>query len=279
MTVFAVARDHVTDLRHRRVILVLLVAAVLLALGFCGYLVVFDKIMAAGMAAHGRSPKAMTEAERAQFEQMMQMGRPAMQTGLYGLVSLMGSLLSLVMFCSLVSSEQARGSLTWVLSKPVTREQFLLGKWLGACFILVVYTVVISAILLGYSWFVEGSLSPTLGYTCVLMLFKFLLMGSVGMALAMVMPPGLGGVLAYFAGAETFQWIAMWFIKSHWLRGILTALYYVFPSYSKFNAYTQFFLGIEIGPIRALQLAGYALTYSILMMGLAIVALRRRELV
>jgi ABC-type transport system involved in multi-copper enzyme maturation permease subunit len=279
MTLFAVAWDHVTDLRHRRLVLVLLVAAALLILGFCGYLVVFEKLLAVGMEAQERLPKAMTEAERARFEQTMEMGKAAMQTGLYGLVSLMGSLLSLLIFCTVLSSEQGRGSVPWVLARPVGREQFLLGKWLGACFILVVYTAVTSAILLGYNWFVERSVGPTLGYTCALMLFKFILVGSVGMALAMLMPPALGGVLAYFAGAETFQWMAMLLGKSGWAREILTVLYYIFPSYSKFNAYTQFFMGVQIGPTRTLQLAGYALTYSVLMIGLAILGLRRRDLV
>lgn len=278
MSVLTVARDQLADLRRRRFVLALLIAGVLLTVGFCLYLAMMEKLLAATIGAQGEIPGEMTEQEQIEFRNAMEIGTAAMQTGLYVLVSFVGSILSLVMFCSLVSSERARGSLPWVMAKPVTREQFLLGKWLGACVILVIYTALMSAILLGYSRYAEGHISRALGYTCVLMLFKFALMGSVGMMLSMVMPPVLGGLLAYFAGAELFHGIAQLLAPSRWLEGICTVIYYVLPSYGQFNAYTQFLIGIEMEPKRVLLLAAYALVYSAVMLWLAQLALRRHDL-
>ncbi len=110
------------------------------------------------------------------------------------------------------------------------------------------------------------------------MLFKFALVGSVGMMLSTVMPPVVGGLLAYFAGAELFHGIARLLAPWRWLEGICTAIYYVLPSYGKFNAYAQFFMGIGMEPRRVLVLAAYALGYTALMVVLAMLAFRRRDL-
>jgi ABC-type transport system involved in multi-copper enzyme maturation permease subunit len=278
MSVVAIARDQLAALRRQRVILVLIIASVLLALLFCVYLVIMEKLVASGIFEDEEAMSHMSEEQRVQFEQGMEFGTRGMQTGLYALVSFVGSILSLVMFCSLVSKERTQGSIQWLLAKPLSREQFLLGKWLGACAMLVIYTALMSAILLGYTWFAQGSVSATTAYTCVLMLFKFVLVGAVGGALAMLMPPVLGGMLAYFAGAEFFQALADIASGWAWLRALCTGIYYVLPSYGKLSAYTQFFMGTEIEFARALLLAAYALAYSALMFFLATAALRRRDL-
>jgi Cu-processing system permease protein len=276
MTVFAIARDQLADLWHRRLILALLLAAVLLVLVLSLFLIGMNKLSSIG-GLPGATGK-MSEEDRLQFAIASEAGALGVQTALYGLASLVGAILSLVMFCSLISSERARGSLPWVLSRPISRGQFLLGRWLGASAMVLIYTAIMSMVILGSTWFLEGSIEARVSYACLLMFFKFLLIGSVGAFLAMVMPPALGGVVAYFAGARLLQSMAQWLVSWAWLQAPLKALSYVAPSYSEFNAYHHFLLGVEMAPQRVVVLAAYAVVYSALMIVFAVALLGRRDL-
>jgi len=276
MAVLAIARDHLADLWHRRLILALLLATVLLVSVVSLFLIGMNKL--SSMGGLSRVTDKMSEEERLQFAVATEAGALGMQTALYGLASLVGAILSLVMFCSLISSERARGALPWVLSRPISRGQFLLGKWLGASAMVLIYTALMSVMILGSTWFLEGSIAARVSYTCVLMFFKFLLIGSVGAFLATVMPPALGGVVAYFAGARLFQSMAQWLVSWPWLQAPLKALSYVAPSYSEFSAYHHLLLGMEMAPQRVVVLAAYAVVYSALMIVFAVALLGRRDL-
>ena len=269
MILLEIARDQFIDLRRRRLVLVLLVAAALVTGGFSLSLVASKKALAQHRTAQVEAAGKMTPEEEAGFEANIEQGTAMMETGLYVLVSIAGVVFALVMFCSLVPAERARGTAECVLAKPVTRDQFLLGKWLGACAMLVIFSVTMSAILIAYHWHFEGSVSRTVPLSCVLLFFQAMLVGSVGLALSMVIPPALAGVLAYFAGGEMLLGIT---------KGIAPPLYYLLPSYYPFSVNQQFIFGVEVTLSRVALLAAYALAYSVAMLWMAQLAFRRHDL-
>ena len=192
MMLLEIARDQFIDLRRRRLVLILLVAAVLVTGGFSLSLVSWQKAVTQNQTEYAKATGKMTPAEKAQFEANMDQGIAMMETALYALVSIAGAVFSLVMFCSLIPAEKARGIAQWVLAKPVTREQFLLGKWLGGCAMLLVFSITMSAILIAYNGHFEGAVSRTVALSCVLLFFQTMLVGSVGLLLSMLMPSCAG---------------------------------------------------------------------------------------
>jgi Cu-processing system permease protein len=273
-TVLAIAKDQLADLRHRRVIVALVLAAVLFSVVLC--------LLSVGMSAVGERAQLMSELseeQRMDLALSTGMSKYMLQTALYVLVFFVGSLLSLITFCGLVSSERVTGSLPWVLSKPITRTQFLMGKWIGACAMALIYAAIMSAVLLGVTWFTERSVPARVSYACMVMPFKFVLLGSVGAFLAALMPPAFAGVLAYFGGAQLFQRIGQWIAPWDWLKAPFTALHYAAPSYAKFNLYIDLMLGRDIPLPRVLLLIAYALAYSAVMLLFTCMLFRRRDVV
>jgi ABC-type transport system involved in multi-copper enzyme maturation permease subunit len=270
MTVLDIARDQVADLRSRRLLVVLAVGALLVIGGFCYTQANITSRMAQAQP-HFLRMGAGGEERGARLLARMEMASVLMETAMYTFVSIAAAVFSLVIFCTLVSAEQWRGSIQWVLAKPISRGQFLLGKWLGACATLVVFVSIMSAVLVAYSWYAERSVRSSVGYSCLLIFFQSLLVGSVGVALSMVLPPALAGVLAYFAGGDTL-------LTAVSSRSFTKPLYYLLPSYGEYGLHQQFLTRIEITPARVLVLAAYALAYASVMLWLAHLAFRRREL-
>ena len=270
--VFLIAWDQLADFRHRRLVLALLVAAVSLALVLA--------LLAQGMSAVSKRTEfagKVSDEERMQLQLGVGMGSYMLQTALYLVVFIGGSVVSLATFCGLISTERTRGTLPWVLSKPITRTQFLLGKWVGACAMILLYTAVMFAILIGSTWLTEKSVPARMYYACSVMPFGFLLVGSVGAFLSTLMPPVLAGVVAYFGGAQLFHRLADWAAPWRWLDYLLTGLHYVAPSYDKFNMYLDLLMGKEIPLSRPVVLAAYAVAYSALMFLLTTLVFQRRD--
>ena len=272
MTIIAVARDQLTDLRHRRAILAITIAALLLVIGVLVQYVILKKVISGGF-----TPQGMSEEEQLQFQAAVAAGTTGLETFLYAIVSFAGGILSLVIFSTLVSSERARGSIHWVLARPLSPAHLLFGKWLGACAMMFIYTALISIILVGFAFLTDRSLAMSAIYACLLMFPKFVLVGSVALVLAMLMPPPVAGVLAYFVGAGIFQTIAKYLAPWPWLRTVCTGINYLLPNYGAFSPYLRFLLGKQPDPVRVLLLALYAVGYSAVMLLLAIAVFRRRD--
>jgi ABC-type transport system involved in multi-copper enzyme maturation permease subunit len=272
MTIIAVARDQLTDLRHRRAVLAITIGAVLLVLGFVILYVILKKLTGGGFMPHG-----MSEEEQLELKAGLAAGTTGLETFLYAIVSFAGVILSLVVFSTLISGERARGTIHWVLARPLSPAQLLLGKWLGACAMMLIYTALISVILIGFAFLAERSLATSAVYACLLMFPKFVLVGSVALALAMLIPPPVAGVIAYFAGAGIFQTLAKYIAPWPWLRTVFTGINYLLPNYGAFTPYLRFLLAKDPDPVRVLLLALYAVGYSAVMLLLAIAAFRRRD--
>ncbi len=150
-------------------------------------------------APAGQAGPAVGEAKMRQIETMF--------NGLFGLaVSELGSLLALVLFCTIVSSEVHTGTIRVTLAKPVPRWAYLLGKCLGATVVLALFYVLTgtAAGILGVHYALEGpggSLTvPWLGFCGSLVL------GAVGLVYSLFMRAPVAGVLAWFTSATWFGW-------------------------------------------------------------------------
>lgn len=271
MTAWVIACDAVTDLRRRWVLIGLVIAAVLICLYFIGTLAMLRRAMGSP-AFKIPSPTANAPTTR----QTLDLMTSGIQTALYGSISFFGALAALFTFCTFLSAEQGRRTLRIVLSKPVRRYQFLLGKWLGGVMLLAMYCLIMSVVLLGNAYLASGAVTIALCYSLGLLFCKLVLVGSVAMVVSLLMPPPVAGILAYFAGAESFFWMARHIGTP--IKEMLLAIYWILPSYSRFNLYSQFFTNTTISGRETLLLAAYAAVYCAILLWLALVFLRRRDL-
>lgn len=197
----------------------------------------------------------MSENDRKKMNETMEEGLSTIQGFFYSAASFGGSLVSLFIFSTAVSSEIRRGTIRLTLSKPVGRIHYLLGKYLGGVVVMAVYAVFASLAMLLFSASSHIELSPILKYAPWLMFCRQLMLGSLAMLLSLFMPPAVGCALAFFAGNGFYS--------------TQNPLYYILPSYRPFNLFGQILDGSLISAHDVILLTLYAMDFIVLMLLLA----------
>jgi len=191
--IFLIARDSIRALLHQR----LLMALMLVCLGMT---VFFSAVMSLTRAnitsqfetssAETNSPvfKNMSEEDKKKMSEAMEQGASAVQGFFYAASSFGGSLVALMIFSTAVASEVRRGTIRLTLSKPVSRLQYLLGKYFGGVVVMAAYAVIASFAVLIFSASEKVQLSPVLRYAPWLMFCRQLMLGSLAMLLSLLLP-------------------------------------------------------------------------------------------
>ena len=204
MSVLVVARWTVLEARRRR----LLAAGVVLSVAFVA-------LFAVGYALlYHDQQRAVLEAETlgagvlSAREELLAVSTLMLVLGLYG-VQFLGALLGLFLGVASVSPEIDSGALHAVLARPLSRLQYLLGRFLALAGLLAAYVLVMSGALLLTARVVAGFTPGDARRVVGLMLLEVLILLAVSLLGSTVLPTLANGVvmLALFGLA--------------WLGGIL----------------------------------------------------------
>lgn len=265
--VFLIARDSVRALLHER----LLVALILISLAMTVIASIFMNIERREIndqfldGAQTNSPyyKNMSNDDKRRMQESMEQGVSTIEGFLYAAGSFGGSLVSLFIFSTAVTSEIRRGTIRLTLSKPISRIQYLLGKYLGGMVVMAGYAVIASLAMFLFSVSSHVELSPVMKWAPWLMFCRQLMLGSLAMLLSLFMHPAIASVLAFFAGNGFYS--------------INNPLYYLLPSYGPFNIFIKILQGAIIDGHDVLLLTLYALDFVICMLLLAWWRFQRKE--
>jgi len=295
VSALVVARWTVLEARRRRLVLagVLLSVAfvVLFAVGF--YLLYRTQERDLAQAgASGFGPDAR--------EELLAISTILVLLGLYG-VQFLAALLGLFLGAASVSPEIDSGALHAVLARPLSRLQYLLGRFLALAGLLVTYVVVMSAALLlvarGVTGFQPGDATRVVG----LMVLEVLILLAVSLLGSTVLPTLANGVvmlvlfgLAWLGGIIGF--VATIPPGNELMANLGTAVSLLLPADAvwrgaSFHVLPTSFLvagsfanGEEVGlpfgstaPMAPAMLA-WAVAYPVACLALAVAAFRRRDL-
>ncbi|MXZ44866.1 MAG: ABC transporter permease [Gammaproteobacteria bacterium] len=276
--VLAIAIDSIRALLHKRILLAVIVgmlimtAIVYFGLGAISHFVDPEELLeATEESSTEEAQPALTEAEQLQRAQAAQSQMAEILSVFYAFSAFGGIIVGIYIGASAVSSEINKGSIAMVLSRPVARWQFLLGKYVGAVVVLLGYCALIGAAMFFYTQTHEMGDIPALRYTPWLTFCHCLMIGSLALTLSMVMHPALAGVLAFFSD---FSWLFS-LIPS---EGFLYYLSMALPSYQLFNVSDQFINNaLVLGWYEVGMLTLYAFDLSVIFLVLAMWRLRYKE--
>jgi ABC-type transport system involved in multi-copper enzyme maturation permease subunit len=265
-----IAADSIRALLHKRFLVGLMIATIAITIAISTMFSGFRANMTESFqerieAEQERQSKDMSDSEKRQMREALEGASFGFQTVFYFIASLGGSLVALFIFSTAVSSEIRSGTIRITLAKPVSRTQFLLGKYAGAVAVMAGYTVIMSAAMLAFVHTQQIALSPGLTFAPWLMFMKHLMMGALALMLSLLVHPFVAAVLAFFAGNGFYS--------------PPNPLYYVLPSYSDFDMYSSVASGVlmSVGDVGWLSL--YALDFVLVMLLLALWRFRKKELV
>ncbi len=197
-------------------------------------------------------------------------------------ISVFGMVIAIFIGISLVSKEIDKRTLYSLLPKPISREQFILGKYLGLCLTLLVNVAIMSAGFYLLLFVMGEPFESGLLKAIVLIYVKLMVLVSVAILFSTFTTPTLAGLFTgftYVAGyyssdLKNFDSI----VDSTFLPQVTTALYYALPNFKNFDIKAQAVAGAPL-PLSQIGWAmAYALVYIALLLMVSTWIFKRRNL-
>ena len=197
---------------------------------------------------------------------------------------LFGAFIAIFVGVGLVYKEIERRTLYAILSKPIGRGQFLLGKYLGLCLTLLINVVIMGVgVSLALLYIHRGwdPLMLKIWPAILLIYFELMILTAVALLFSSFSSPALSALLTFFV-----------FIIGHFsgdlkslanstssaaARLLFRALYYLLPNLTHFSVITPTAHGV-VPDAGAIGLAvAYAIVYSSVLLAAATLIFRRRN--
>lgn len=199
-----------------------------------------------------------------------------------GLASLgfFGTIIAVFVGTSLVHKELDKRTVFVVLTKPVSRSAFLVGKLTGLVATLTVLVLAMGAAYLGLLYFlhvpVHAGLVQAIGFAWL----ELVVLTSLTMVFSTFSSPVLCMLYAfalYFIGHNANTLKAIGERAAGGLRELVLGLYYLLPNLTHFDIKNQAVYGFAASTPQVLWTIAYAGVYSIALFSIAVLIFRRRE--
>ncbi|MFP4499748.1 MAG: ABC transporter permease [Candidatus Hydrogenedentota bacterium] len=216
-------------------------------------------------------------------------------------ISIFGVLITIFMSAMAVPTELENRVIYTVLSKPVRRLQYLLGKFIGVQFIIIINLALMGGLFFMVLYIRQGILPTLLLWSIFLTYFEFLIVSAFTFALSCAATsailPSIGGLFIWITGSLV-QYLGGVQLRSGWVAGdwqdlvqnfsgekfigaTAYALKNVLPNLQMFSLKTQILERMPNDPptdVQLPRLAAYGLAYGISGFILAYWIFRRKEL-
>jgi len=199
-------------------------------------------------------------------------------------ISVFGLLIAVFIGISLVWKEMDRRTLYNVLSKPVARAEFILGKFLGLLLTLVVNTAVMTAGFYLVLWYEKGRLTAAdwapLEAVYFILLQLTLVVG-IALLFSAISSPALSAVFTlslYVIGSLLDDLRALGEQSGAALRGLLRGLSTWLPDFGALSDIAPAAHGELVPGSQILTHSVYAALYTIVLLSATILIFERRDL-
>ncbi|BAZ89336.1 ABC-2 type transporter [Raphidiopsis curvata NIES-932] len=201
-----------------------------------------------------------------------------------GIMNIIGLIVAVFIGTSMMNQEIEKRTILTILAKPITRGQLIISKYLGLCGVLLLLLTCMTIIYLGFLQFQKITHNP---YTIILaVIFLFLqlsLITTIAITLGVFTNTLLATLLSiaiYLIGNTTTDLVNLAPAgEPPLIVNIITILYLILPDLSRLDLKNDAVYGWEAIPdtITLLSNAGYGLTYSFILLAIAIFIFSRKE--
>jgi ABC-type transport system involved in multi-copper enzyme maturation permease subunit len=200
--------------------------------------------------------------------------------GLAG-VDVFGTLVATFVGVSLVSRELERRSAYVILAKPLTRGEFVFGKFAGFALALGVYVASMTLLLYGALGLARVAFDPGLLGALLALYLATLIVAAIAVAASTVASTTLATILTFsivLAGRYSDVIANAQQTNPEAPTWLLRGLYIVLPSLRHFDFKDRVVYGAGVAAGDLLLLTAYAVAYCAVVLALAAAAFRRRDL-
>jgi ABC-type transport system involved in multi-copper enzyme maturation permease subunit len=200
----------------------------------------------------------------------------------FAVIEFFGFLLAMFGSITAVSSEIEKRTIYTLLTKPITRTNFILGKYLGMFFILLINFVIMTIFFLLLIHFKKIPINIAIFKTLFLIFMELLVIASISLALATFTSDAfniIASCFLYIIGHLTSygrQVIEM--TKNIVIKGLADMMYTILPNYQNFSIRDKVVVGIPVPWQYVLIVTGYGIMYIVIALLIGIYFFRTREI-
>lgn len=198
-------------------------------------------------------------------------------------ISLFGALMAILIGTGLVYKEIEKRTIFTLISKPIRRHEFLLGKFFGLALTLFVMLLSMSVIFLALVFFQTWTIEWRMLAAIFFIFVELILLTAVAILFSCFSTPILSSLFAlsfYLIGH--FSWSLETLIKKARpgaARTFLQVLYTILPDLENFSLKTEVVHGLPIPASHMLYSTAYGIVYSAFILALAILIFRKRDFI
>lgn len=191
-----------------------------------------------------------------------------------------GVLIAIFVGISLVSKEIDKKTIYTILSKPVPRYEFLLGKYLGLMITLFVNMAVMVAGLLAVMVYLNAPVTLLLFEAIAFIFLELVVITAVALLFSTFTSATLSAIftLAIYVVGHLSTDLKQFGDKMDGLgRAVLNAIYYILPNLERFNLKGQVIHKVNVVGTDVLLTTAYGLAYAAFLLVLASIIFQRRD--
>jgi ABC-type transport system involved in multi-copper enzyme maturation permease subunit len=204
--------------------------------------------------------------------------------GLFAL-SISGALITIISGVSLLNKELKQKTIYNILSKPVSRWQFVLGKQLGLTVTVCLMVAIMGAGLMAFVASIEGQIDWLLAEAIFFVMLEVVIISAITIFFSsVVITTTLSGLftLAFYIAGRSIGYFNFFFSGqeqySAGVKNVIRVLDTILPDLSLFNVNDLIVYGQSIGIDQALRATAYSFSYSAILLILASFIFNKREL-
>lgn len=198
-----------------------------------------------------------------------------------GFISIFGVLISVFIGTGLVHKEIDRRTIYTIISKPIHRWQFILGKYLGLVLTLFVNVAIMTGALMGLILAFEGVWDVRLSAASAMIFLELLVITAIAVMFSAFSTPVLSAIftLSLFAIGRLLEDIMLFaeLYAGPLGRTLIHGMYYVLPNLGRFNIASEVVHGLPLGDVVSGMTIVYGLLYTLALLSLTAFIFQRRD--
>ena len=197
-------------------------------------------------------------------------------------ISLFGVIIAVVLGVNMLNKELGKKTIYNILSKPVARWQFILGKFFGLFATLTLIIALMCAALVTFVALFEGRPDWGLVWASVTALLELMVVVAVALFFSsVVVTPTLAGLFtaAAFVAGRSSSYLQYFITDEHppVMRAVASALYWALPHLDRLNVNDQVVYGTQLDLGYWVAVLVYSVAYTALLLLLSAMLFSRRE--
>ncbi len=197
------------------------------------------------------------------------------------IISIFGLLIAIFIGIGLVYKEIDKHTIYTILAKPVSRYQFLLGKYLGLILAMFINFAVMTAALYVIMFVFANEFDLSLLFAILMIFFEMSIIVVVAIFFSSFTTPTLSAIfsLAVYVGGHLSHEAKTLFLEKQGqlLKIIIDIFYYIFPNLAKFNYKTEIVHNLPVNPGNAVMAMVYGIFYITVVLLLSTAIFNKRD--